>query len=118
MSGSGLVSSRRMTSPNGRGGPGLSWPWLMTCLFTTSAAGRLPGNGVDAEKLLDENARRFAAKWGVPGTKRQRVALRPWKGPLEFTQRQSKVSLKEQKRISRKAAKPQRDRRILREGRW
>ena len=23
------------------------------------------GNGVDAEKLLDENARRFAAKWGL-----------------------------------------------------
>ena len=24
------------------------------------------GNGIDAEKLLDENARRFAAKWGLP----------------------------------------------------
>ena len=26
------------------------------------------GDGMDAENLLDENARRFAAKWGLPGT--------------------------------------------------
>jgi len=38
------------------------------------------GNGIDAEKLLDENARRFAAKWGLPGTMGRRVALRPWNG--------------------------------------
>ncbi|MFI5454314.1 MAG: glycosyltransferase [Isosphaerales bacterium] len=38
------------------------------------------GNGIDAEKLLDENARRFAAKWGLPVTKRRRVVLRPWNG--------------------------------------
>ena len=35
------------------------------------------GNGIDAEKLLDENARRFAAKWGLPGTSGRRVALQP-----------------------------------------
>ena len=29
------------------------------------------GNGVDADKLLDENARRFAAKWGLTETRRQ-----------------------------------------------
>jgi len=40
----------------------------------------LVGNGVDAERLLDENARRFAAKWGLPGTTGRRVALRPWNG--------------------------------------
>src|SRR6516162_7194850 len=36
------------------------------------------GNGIDAEKLLDENARRFAAKWGLPGTNGNRVALKPF----------------------------------------
>ena len=36
------------------------------------------GNGIDAEKLLDENARRFAAKWGLAETRGRRVALRPW----------------------------------------
>ena len=36
------------------------------------------GNGIDAEKLLDENAQRFAAKWGLPGTNGKRIALRPF----------------------------------------
>jgi GT2 family glycosyltransferase len=36
------------------------------------------GKGVDAEKLLDENAQRFAAKWGLNGTHGRRVALRRW----------------------------------------
>ena len=36
------------------------------------------GNGVDAEKLLDENARRFAEKWGLAAANGKRVALRPW----------------------------------------
>ena len=36
------------------------------------------GNGIDAEGLLDDNARRFAAKWGLPGTNGRRVALRPF----------------------------------------
>ena len=31
------------------------------------------GNGVNAEKLLDENAGRFAAKWGLNGTNGRRV---------------------------------------------
>ena len=38
------------------------------------------GNGIDAEKLLDENARRFAAKWGLAAANGKRVALRPWSG--------------------------------------
>ncbi|HZW33324.1 MAG TPA: glycosyltransferase [Isosphaeraceae bacterium] len=38
------------------------------------------GNGVDAETLLEENHRRFAAKWGLPEAGGNRVALRPW-GP-------------------------------------
>jgi GT2 family glycosyltransferase len=36
------------------------------------------GNGIDAEKLLDENARRFAEKWGQTATSGKRVALQPW----------------------------------------
>ena len=36
------------------------------------------GNGVDAGKLLDENARRFADKWGLNGTGGKRVACKPF----------------------------------------
>jgi hypothetical protein len=36
------------------------------------------GNGVDAEKLLDENAVKFAAKWGLTAPLGKRVALRPF----------------------------------------
>jgi len=40
------------------------------------------GNGINAEKLLDENAKRFADKWGLPRTNGKRVALRPFTNPL------------------------------------
>ena len=46
------------------------------------------GNGIDAEKLLDENARRFAAKWGLAAANGKRVALRPWPGFLSAAQRE------------------------------
>jgi glycosyltransferase involved in cell wall biosynthesis len=36
------------------------------------------GNGVDAEKLLDENEQRFTAKWGLPRINGTRVALKPF----------------------------------------
>src|SRR5579863_6773391 len=36
------------------------------------------GNGVDASALLEENARRFAAKWGAEMPKGRRVTLRAW----------------------------------------
>jgi hypothetical protein len=36
------------------------------------------GNGIDAERLLEENARRYAAKWGQGTPRGRRVALRPW----------------------------------------
>ena len=36
------------------------------------------GNGVDAERLLDDNSQRFAAKWGLPGSNGRRVGLRPF----------------------------------------
>ena len=41
------------------------------------------GNGVDAEKLLEENARRFAEKWGLQGTGGRPVLLRPWRATAE-----------------------------------
>ena len=36
------------------------------------------GNGIDAEALLEENARRFADKWGQGRLVGRRVELRPW----------------------------------------
>jgi O-antigen biosynthesis protein len=36
------------------------------------------GNGVDAKKLLDENAQRFADKWGLAAPDSRRMAPRPW----------------------------------------
>jgi glycosyltransferase involved in cell wall biosynthesis len=47
------------------------------------------GNGIDAESLLEENARRFADKWGDGAPRGQRVGLQPWSGatrPLAKTQ--------------------------------
>jgi GT2 family glycosyltransferase len=43
------------------------------------------GNGIDFDELLEENARRFAAKWGLArgSNGHQVVALRPWKRPEE-----------------------------------
>jgi hypothetical protein len=38
------------------------------------------GNGVDAAKLLDENARRFGDKWGPKEASGKPVALRRWRG--------------------------------------
>jgi GT2 family glycosyltransferase len=39
------------------------------------------GNGIDARRLLEENAGRFAAKWGQEVARGRRVALRPWGAP-------------------------------------
>ncbi len=36
------------------------------------------GNGIDAERLLEENARKFAGKWGRDVPEGRRVALSPW----------------------------------------
>ena len=44
------------------------------------------GNGVDAEKLLEENARRFAEKWGLR-TGGKPVMLRPWRAASNLTPR-------------------------------
>ena len=41
------------------------------------------GNGVDSDTLFEENARRFAAKWGSAdgNNGRERVVIKPWRGP-------------------------------------
>ncbi len=46
------------------------------------------GNGIDAESLLDENARRFAAKWGQDRPRGRRVALRTWPHSIPETKSQ------------------------------
>jgi glycosyltransferase involved in cell wall biosynthesis len=38
------------------------------------------GNAIDAERLLEENARRFEAKWRQHVPEGRRMALRPWLG--------------------------------------
>ena len=77
--------------PSGRGGPGLIWRWRRICLSIISAAGRFSGNGVDAAKLLDENARRFAEKWGLKETNGKPVMLRPWQGAGTATHAKARV---------------------------
>ena len=41
------------------------------------------GNGINAEKLLDENVRRFAEKWGLSGINGRWVAIRLWHGAAD-----------------------------------
>ena len=36
------------------------------------------GNSIDAERLLEQNAKRFADKWGQRAARGERVALQPW----------------------------------------
>jgi len=38
------------------------------------------GAGIDAEKLLSENGRKFAVKWGTPAGNGRAVAIEPWIG--------------------------------------
>ena len=40
------------------------------------------GHGIDASALLEENARRFAAKWGPDAPMGRRVSLRTWTNPI------------------------------------
>jgi GT2 family glycosyltransferase len=47
-------------------------------------SGTNQGNRVDAEKLLDENAKRFADRWGLAATNGKRVALWRWSGVPAF----------------------------------
>jgi len=47
------------------------------------------GNRIDAEALLDENAPRIAAKWGLPQTPGRRVVLRPFTDRPQMTRNQT-----------------------------
>jgi GT2 family glycosyltransferase len=38
------------------------------------------GNGIDAGTLLEQNARQFAHKWGLPGINGRRADIQPWNG--------------------------------------
>ena len=64
MSSWGWGSSMMTTWPSERDGTGSSWPSPMTCSSTISAAGRFKGNRIGAERVLEENAAKFAAVWG------------------------------------------------------
>ena len=46
-------------------GQASSWQLSTNCSSTTTAAGHSPAQGIDAEKLLGENGRTFARKWGT-----------------------------------------------------
>ena len=67
MNGLDWDSLTMMISPSGRGGRGLSWRSRHDLFVHHFGSRTFAGNGVDAEKLLDENAGRFAAKWGLNG---------------------------------------------------
>jgi hypothetical protein len=41
------------------------------------------GNGIDAERLPEENSKKFADKWGE-SLRGQRVVLQPWRANSEF----------------------------------
>jgi glycosyltransferase involved in cell wall biosynthesis len=41
------------------------------------------GNGIDPGRLLEENARRFADKWGLDEPGGRRIGLRPWTGVIQ-----------------------------------
>lgn len=67
-------------------------------LFVHHHGGRtFAGAGIDAGALFEENARRFAAKWGTAVPPGRRVALPPWSGPAasapEAPSERPKVSL-------------------------
>ena len=80
MSGSDWGCSMTTTWPSGPGGRGSRWPSPMTCSSTTSAAGPSWGTGSMPSGLLEENARRFAEKWGHDRPRGRRVALEAWPG--------------------------------------
>jgi hypothetical protein len=50
----------------------------VTCSPANSAGRTLVGHGIDAGKLLDENAKRFAAKWGKTKPDGRNIELEAW----------------------------------------
>ncbi len=63
----------------------------------------IQGNGIDAERLLQENTEKFAHKWGLPAVG-QRVILRPWvegENCPQMTQRNADEGAKDQETSGR-----------------
>jgi len=61
------------------------------------------GNGIDAERVLQENGDKFAHKWGLPAVG-QRVILRPWvqgENCPQMTQRNADEGTKDQETSGR-----------------
>ena len=56
------------TSPSGRGGRDFELAIARDLFVHHFGSRTFAGNGIDAEKLLNENAGRFAAKWGLTRT--------------------------------------------------
>ena len=67
------------------------------------------GNGIDAEKVLDENARQFADKWGLAAPNGERAALQPWPAFLSQAQHEFARGRRTCQRSGRRGshAKPQ-----------
>ena len=79
MSDSGWGSLMMMTSRNGRRA-GFAMAVAHDLFVHHFGSRTFAGNGIDANKLLDENAAKFAAKWGDSVPQGRRVALRAFSG--------------------------------------
>ena len=76
------------TWPSGRGGPGSKLA-VAHDLFIHHFGGRtFQGIGIDVERLLSENSRKFAEKWGTAIGNGRAVPLRPWVGQPRMGARQ------------------------------
>ncbi len=68
MNGSGWGSSTTMTSGSVRAAAGFALAVAMDVFVHHFGSRTFVGQGIDAGRLLDENARRFGEKWGIgPG---------------------------------------------------
>jgi len=70
------------------------------------------GNGIDAEALLHENARRFAAKWGQDTPRGRKIALQAWTDLPDFlteSQRAFARHVDDGMRTAESPADPKRD---------
>ena len=75
MSGSDWGSSTTTTWPCGRRRAGFELAVAHDLFVHHFGSRTFAGNGIDAESLLEENARRFAEKWGHDAPRGRRVAL-------------------------------------------
>ena len=73
------------------------------------------GNGIDIDELLEENARRFAAKWGLAGGNngRERVLIKPWRRPVEAVDNSASAGARGRARLGRARLRPSRAERFI-----